>query len=136
MSAYFAAAACHKIQAKLRKERRRAGSLADNFEPVSPEPPASQRSEDREFVEAVRERLGEDRRLLFDLAMNGLTWNEISAIVGGKPDALRMRLRREIAAVLSELCEEERWRPAAPRAKADNRKPATDESADRPPVGL
>jgi DNA-directed RNA polymerase specialized sigma24 family protein len=106
--AYLAAAACHKIQAKLRKERRRAGSLADNFAPVSLEPPPTQPLEDQDFVEAVRDRLGEDRRRLFDLAVQGLAWTEISAIVGGKPDALRMRLRRGIASVLSELGEEER----------------------------
>jgi DNA-directed RNA polymerase specialized sigma24 family protein len=106
--AYLAAAACHKIQAKLRKERRHAGSLADNFAPVSLEPPPTQPLDDRDFVEAVRDRLGEDRRRLFDLAVQGLAWTEISAIVGGNPDALRMRLRRGIAGVLSELGEEER----------------------------
>jgi DNA-directed RNA polymerase specialized sigma24 family protein len=107
MYAYLAAAASHKIQAKLRKERRRAGNPADNFEPVSQEPPPTKPFEDGDFVEAVRDRLGEDRRRLFDLAMQGLTWTEISAIVGGKPDALRMRLRRGIASALSELGEEE-----------------------------
>jgi len=40
----------------------------------------------RDFAEAVRERLGEDRRLLFDLAVQSLAWTEISAIVGDKPD--------------------------------------------------
>jgi DNA-directed RNA polymerase specialized sigma24 family protein len=107
MYAYLAAAACHKIQAKLRKERRHVGSLADDFEPVSPGPAVSQRLENRDLIEAVRERLGEDRRLLFELTMQGLAWTEISAIVGGSPDALRMRLRRGIASVLSELGEEE-----------------------------
>lgn len=107
MYAYLAAAACHKIQAKLRKERRHVGSLADDFEPVSSEPQPTKRLEDRDFVEAVRERLGEDGRLLFDLAVQGLAWSEISVVVGGKPDALRMRLRRGIANVLSELGEEE-----------------------------
>jgi DNA-directed RNA polymerase specialized sigma24 family protein len=105
--AYLAAAACHKIQARLRKERRHVGSLADDFEPVSPEPPVGRQLENRDFINAVRDRLDEDNRLLFDLAAQGLTWSEISAVVGGKPDALRMRLRRGIAGVLSELGEEE-----------------------------
>lgn len=105
--AYLGAAACHKIQAKLRKERRHVGSLVDGLEPVSPEPGAGQPLENRDLIEAVRARLDEDRRLLFDLTMQGLTWTEISAIFGGKPDALRMRLRRGIANVLSELGEEE-----------------------------
>jgi DNA-directed RNA polymerase specialized sigma24 family protein len=105
--AYLAAAACHKIQAKQRKERRQIGSLADDFEPVSLEPAVGKRLENRDFIEAVRERLAEDSRLLFDLTMQGLSWTEISAIVEGSPDALRMRLRRGIASVLSELREEE-----------------------------
>jgi DNA-directed RNA polymerase specialized sigma24 family protein len=107
MYAYLAAAACHKIQAKLRKERRHVGSLADDFESVSAEPAAGKRLEDRDLIEAVRQRLAEDRRRLFDLTMEGRAWTEISAIVGGTPDALRMRLRRGIASVLSELGEEE-----------------------------
>jgi DNA-directed RNA polymerase specialized sigma24 family protein len=105
--AYLAAAACHKIHGRLRKESRHVGSLADDFDRVSPEPPASGQLEDRDFIEAVRDRLDEDKRLLFELAVRGLTWSEISAVVGGKPDALRMRLRRGISGVLSELGEEE-----------------------------
>jgi len=105
--AYLAAAAGHKVQAKLRKERRHAGSLGDDFEPVSPEPAVGERIEKRDFIGAVRERLGEKTRVLFDLELQGLTWAEISAIVGGSPDTLRMRLRRGIASVLSELGEEE-----------------------------
>ncbi len=107
MYAYLAAAAYYKIQAKLRKERRHIASLADDFEPASQEPQPTRRLEDRDFIEAVRERLSDDGRLLFDLAVQGLAWAEISAVVGGKPDALRMRLRRGIANVLSELGEEE-----------------------------
>jgi DNA-directed RNA polymerase specialized sigma24 family protein len=107
MYAYLAAAASHKIQAKLRKERRHAGSLADDFEPATTESPAGERLENRDLIEAIRERLAEDRRLLFDLTLRGLTWAEISAIVGGQPDTLRMRLRRGIASALSELGEQE-----------------------------
>jgi DNA-directed RNA polymerase specialized sigma24 family protein len=105
--AYLAAAACHKVQAKLRKERRHVGSLADDFEPVSQEPAADERLEQRDFIEAVRGRLSEKTRGLLDLELQGLTWAEISAIVGGNPDTLRMRLRRGIASVLCELGEEE-----------------------------
>jgi DNA-directed RNA polymerase specialized sigma24 family protein len=105
--AYLAAAACHKIQAKQRKERRHLGSLADDSTAVSPGPSTSQRLENEDLINAVRARLGEENCLLFDLTMQGLTWTEISAIVGSSPDALRMRLRRRIASVLSELGEEE-----------------------------
>jgi hypothetical protein len=41
--------------------------------------------------------------LLFDLKAQGLTWQEVAAKVGGRADALRMRLNRAVAAVLTEL---------------------------------
>ena len=106
MYAYLGAAAGHKIQAKLRKERRHVGGLADDREPVSPGPAAGQPLENRDFIEVLRKRLDEDRRLLFDLALQGLAWTEIAATVGGKPDTLRMQLRRGIASVLSEMRDE------------------------------
>ncbi len=105
--AYLGAAACHKIQAKLRKERRLGGSLADDLEPASSEPGAIERLENLDFTEVVRNQLRVDCRLLFDLSMQGLTWPEISTIVGGQPDALRMRMRRGIASVLADLREKE-----------------------------
>ena len=42
-------------------------------------------------------------RLLFDLKAQGLTWHEVAAKAGGRADALRMRLNRAVAAVLTEL---------------------------------
>jgi RNA polymerase sigma factor (sigma-70 family) len=102
LHAYLAAAVRHKIQTKLRKERRNAGSLPGDWEPVSREPRVGQQLENQEFTEAVRTRLDEQCRRLFDLKTQGFTWAEIAAKVGGKPDALRMRLNRAVAALLTE----------------------------------
>ena len=38
-----------------------------------------------------------------ELMLGGLTWTEIAGRVGGQADALRMRLSRAVATVLSEL---------------------------------
>jgi DNA-directed RNA polymerase specialized sigma24 family protein len=103
LAAYLTAAVHHKIQTRTRKERRHAGSLDSTWGPTSREPAVVEQIEDRDFHQAVRTRLPEATRLLFDLKMQGLTWTEIASQVGGNPDALRMRLRRTVAAVLAEL---------------------------------
>ncbi len=103
LGAYLAAAVHHKIQTKARKERRQAGSLPENWEPVCPGPAAGEQIEDRDFTQAIRARLSGGKRLLFDLKSQGLTWTEIAARLGGTPDALRMGLNRAVATVLSEL---------------------------------
>jgi DNA-directed RNA polymerase specialized sigma24 family protein len=107
LCAYLAAAVRHKVQTRLRKERRHAGSLPDQWEPACPEPDVGKRVEDQDFAAAIRSRLDESARLLFDLKAQGLTWQEVAAKVGGRADALRMRLNRSVAAVLTELGEKE-----------------------------
>jgi RNA polymerase sigma factor (sigma-70 family) len=103
LRAYLAAAVHHKIQTRARKERRSVGSLPGDWEPVSREPPASERVEEQDLSRTILARLPEEKRRLFDLKRQGLTWAEIAKKVGGKPDALRMGLNRAIASVLSEL---------------------------------
>ncbi len=103
LCAYLAAAVHHKIQTRARKERRHAGSLPEDWEPICPEPPADRQVEDQDFTQAIRARLSGGKRLLFDLKSQGLTWIEIAGRVGGQPDALRMRLNRAVATVLNEL---------------------------------
>lgn len=103
LSAYLAAAVHHKVQTRLRKERRHAGSLPPDWEPVSREPRIGAELDDQDFTAALRARLDESTRQLFELKAQGLTWAEIAARLGGTPDALRMRLRRDVATVLSEL---------------------------------
>jgi len=103
LCAYLAVAVRHKIQTRARKERRHAGSLPEDWEPVCPERPAGRQVEDQDFSQAIRTRLSREKRLLFDLKLQGLTWTEIAGRVGGQADALRMRLSRAVATVLSEL---------------------------------
>jgi DNA-directed RNA polymerase specialized sigma24 family protein len=103
LCAYLAAAVRHKVQTRLRKERRHAGSLPEEWEPTSPEPDVGKRVEDQDFTAAIRSRLDETARALFDLKAQGLTWQEVAAKVGGRSDALRMRVNRAVAAVLAEL---------------------------------
>ena len=103
LCAYLAAAVRHKVQTRLRKERRHAGSLPEEWQPASPEPDVGKRVEDQDFAAAVRRRLDASARLLLDLKAQGLTWPEIAAQVGGRADALRMRLNRAVAAALTAL---------------------------------
>jgi hypothetical protein len=56
-----------------------------------------------DLQETVRTRLSKDAQRLFHLKAEGLSWKEIAERVGGKPDALRMRLTRDVASVLSGL---------------------------------
>jgi DNA-directed RNA polymerase specialized sigma24 family protein len=106
LCAYLAAAVRHKVQTRLRKERRHAGSLPEEWEPASPEPDVGKGVDDQDFVAAIRRRLDEPARSLFDLKAQGLTWQEIAEKVSGRADALRMRLNRAVAAVLTELGDE------------------------------
>jgi DNA-directed RNA polymerase specialized sigma24 family protein len=103
LCAYLAAAVRHKVQTRLRKERRHAGSLPEEWQPASPEPDVGKPVEDQDFALAIRSRLDESTGSLFDLKAQGLTWQEVAAKVGGRADALRMRLNRAVAAVLTEL---------------------------------
>lgn len=103
LCAYLAAAVRHKVQTRLRKERRNAGSLPEEWEHASPEPDVGQRVEDQDLAAAIRERLDESARQIFDLKAEGLTWQEVAAKVGGTADASRMRLNRAVAAVLTNL---------------------------------
>jgi DNA-directed RNA polymerase specialized sigma24 family protein len=103
LHAYLTAAAKYKIGSKTRKERRRTADFDDVLEPVSPEPTPSRQAEDRDFINAVRSRLDEGNRRLFDLSQQGRTWRQIAIEVGGNPDTLRIQLRRSVAAALAEI---------------------------------
>ena len=107
LRAYLVAAAHKKILARLRRECRQLGSLPDDWDAVSPEPSPAQQAEQRDLYQVVRARLSEDKRRLFDLCAQGLTWPEIAQQVSGKPNVLRVRLRRAIMAILSDLKGEE-----------------------------
>jgi DNA-directed RNA polymerase specialized sigma24 family protein len=103
LGAYLAAAVHHKIHTRSRKEKRHAGSLPPEWDLAGPDPSPSRVIQERDFKEAIRARLSEDRQRLFDLKSQGLTWDEIAERVGGRADALRMRLTRAVGAILREL---------------------------------
>jgi DNA-directed RNA polymerase specialized sigma24 family protein len=103
LRAYLTAAAQYKVSSKTRKERRRIAELGDFAEPVSPEPPPSKQAEDRDFIDAIRSRLDEGGRRLFDWSQQGRTWRDIANEIGGHPDTLRIQLRRSVAAALAEI---------------------------------
>ena len=101
--AWLTKAVHHKIQTRMRKERRHRGTLPDDLEPLSTEPSVIKQMEDRERIETIRARLSEKERLLLDLKAQGLSWKQIAEQVGGQSDALRMRLNRAIIRIRSEL---------------------------------
>jgi hypothetical protein len=103
LQAYLAAAAQYKVASKVRKEKRRAANLSDVAEPTSREPSSCQQAEDREQIEALRNRLDDRHRRLLDLSAQGMTWRKIADEIGGNPDTLRIELRRSIAAALAEI---------------------------------
>lgn len=107
LSAYLAAAVRNKIRGKLRKERRHAGSLPEDWDRDSPDPSPAQQVERRDLCQVVRARLSAEHRLLFDLKSQGLTWRQVAEQVGGQPDARRQALRRAIADILSDLEDKE-----------------------------
>ena len=108
LCAFLAAAGAQQDSQKAaHKERRHAGSLPDDWDTVSPDPSPAQIAERRDLCRVVQARLPEDKRLLFDLKVQGLTWTQIAEHVGGQSDALRLGLCRGIAKILSDLGDEE-----------------------------
>ena len=103
LKGYLVAAARNKIASKARKERRRTADLDGIAEPASADPSSSQQVEDRDFVESLRNLLSEENRRLFELSQQGRTWRQIADEFGGRPDSLRIQLRRAIAAALAEI---------------------------------
>jgi RNA polymerase sigma-70 factor (ECF subfamily) len=57
----------------------------------------------RELLEAVRAALTDDERRLSDLRIEGRTWVEIAAELGGQPDSLRIKLARGLGRVSERL---------------------------------
>jgi DNA-directed RNA polymerase specialized sigma24 family protein len=100
---YLLGAVRNKVKARLRKEQRNAGSLEAYPEPVSAEPDPQRVVSERDFVDAVLSRLTDEDRQLFEFKREGLTWPQVATVVGGKSDALRMRLRRSVAAAILKL---------------------------------
>jgi RNA polymerase sigma-70 factor (ECF subfamily) len=105
------AMAHNKVASKARRLRRRAADrdriAVDRFEQlealVDPRPGPAQRVVGRDLLEAVGRRLTPEERRLADLRARGCTWAEISAALGGGPEARRKQLARAVARVLEEM---------------------------------
>jgi RNA polymerase sigma-70 factor (ECF subfamily) len=70
---------------------------------IDPGPDPSRIVVGSDLLEAVRDRLSEEERQLSDLRVEGHTWSEIAAEVGGNPDSLRFRLTRALDRVAREV---------------------------------
>jgi RNA polymerase sigma-70 factor (ECF subfamily) len=57
----------------------------------------------RELLEEARRRLTPDERRLLEWRQQGREWAEIARELGGRPDALRIRLARAVARIAREL---------------------------------
>lgn len=107
LCAYLAAAVRNKVRMRMRKERRQPSSLPEEWELVSPEGSPARQVAAEDQCEAIRARLPEEARVLFDLRLQGFTWRQIAQQVGGTSNVLRVRLSRAIARIARELdCEE------------------------------
>jgi RNA polymerase sigma-70 factor (ECF subfamily) len=92
-----------KQRAARRDNRRVAGDSPEDRGVMSPDPTPSKRLEAKELVEECRRRLTADEWQLVEQRNQGYNWTEIAARLGGKPDALRIKLARAVKRVSSEL---------------------------------
>jgi RNA polymerase sigma-70 factor (ECF subfamily) len=105
----LAAIARNKLAYQARRERagRRDRGRIDPSALVEdcPAPGASpsRQVEARELLEEARRRLTDGERHLFERRSQGASWAEITAELGGRPDALRTRLARGVARVGKQL---------------------------------
>jgi DNA-directed RNA polymerase specialized sigma24 family protein len=72
-------------------------------EPIAPGPGPASNLAWKDMVEAVRGRLTDNERSISDLRTTGLSWTEVAASLGEKPDAVRNRLNRALKRIIGEL---------------------------------
>jgi hypothetical protein len=105
MVRYLAVAAENKIRARWRKDRKHARYSSGGGELEDRRPSVEQMVESDDFVRSIRDGLNDETQDLLDLRLQGFTWPEVATASGGNPDALRMRVRRSVAARICELRE-------------------------------
>lgn len=92
-----------RSQAACRDQRRLVAdgndALAEVVDGVTP----SRIVADRELLEKVRQALTPEERILAEQRGQGRNWPEIAAVVGGTPNALRLKLNRAIDRVVRRL---------------------------------
>jgi RNA polymerase sigma-70 factor (ECF subfamily) len=95
--------AINKLLDKVRHEQHHGGGLPDGWDPPAADPSPSQLLQRDDLAAALRARLTERERRLFDERAAGRTWPDIAADTGEEPDALRMHLARAVARVQKEF---------------------------------
>jgi RNA polymerase sigma-70 factor (ECF subfamily) len=86
-----------------RRDQRRIDPEAVLEDCPSPGDSPSRQVAARELVEEARKRLTAEERALLERREQGLEWAEIAAELGGRPDALRVRLARAVARITRQL---------------------------------
>jgi RNA polymerase sigma factor (sigma-70 family) len=69
----------------------------------SREPPPDEQLAEREFLEAITQRLSLEEAELAQRRVQGMSWGEIAAELGGTPDGRRMQLARAAERLAREL---------------------------------
>jgi RNA polymerase sigma-70 factor (ECF subfamily) len=90
-------------RAARRDQRRVEPGDAGDKELVAPGPGPSQVATHRELLEEVYGRLSDDERRIADRRAQGHSWADISAELGGSPDAVRVRFSRALVRVAGDL---------------------------------
>ena len=90
-------------QAGRRDYRRETAGDSQARQARDPGPSPSAQVAAAELLQQARHRLSAEELQLLELRQQGHPWAEIAAELGGRPDALRMRLERAVARVIKEL---------------------------------
>lgn len=90
-------------QAACRDQRRSVVPSEDHEEFVDPEPDPSTAVDRRDLLDAVCDRLTPEELQIAERWAEGEGWVEIGAKIGGRPDAVRIRLSRALERVRREM---------------------------------
>jgi DNA-directed RNA polymerase specialized sigma24 family protein len=95
----------HALQQQAARRDQRRNDLHDTGieGSVDPGPGPCTMVDDSDLLEAVHHRLSPEERQIADQWAAGKAWGEIGAKIGALPDALRIRLRRALERVRSDL---------------------------------
>lgn len=90
-------------QHRLRRDSRRTVGGVEELNLACPDPTPSSVVAGKELLEQARQRLSEEERQLVELRGQGLSWEEIAAVLGGTAGARRNQLARALDRVAREL---------------------------------
>jgi len=90
-------------QAADKRDYKRAAGGGDQAILLGDDPSPSRYAAAKDLLEAVRDRLTPDERVLADFRQEGMEWEDIAERVGDNPAALRKRFSRTMDRVAREL---------------------------------